>query len=47
MDIISNKYWAKDSSLSYVHVLFNEKKNDTKTNYLEFVLTQRKRYEDW
>lgn len=47
MDKISNKYWAKDSSLYYVMVLFNEKNDRLKTNYLEIELSENKGYSNW
>ncbi|MDO4605302.1 MAG: hypothetical protein Q4B23_04915 [Helcococcus sp.] len=47
MDEISNKYWDKDSSLFYVMVLFNEKNDKVKTNYLEIELSKNAGYSNW
>ena len=47
MDEISNKYWEKDSSLFYVMVIFNEKKDKFKTNYLEIELSKNAGYSNW
>lgn len=47
MDIISEKYWGKDTSLFYVYIYFNEIKKDTKIKYLEMELSQSKDYKDW
>ncbi len=47
MDEISNKYWTKDSSLFYVMVLFNEKKDKVKKNYLEIELSKNAGYSNW
>lgn len=47
MDEISNKYWDKDSSLFYVMILFNEKNDKVKTNYLEIELSKNAGYSNW
>ena len=47
MDIISEKYWGKDTSLFYVYIYFNEIKENTKIKYLEIELSQSKDYKDW
>ena len=47
MDIISEKYWGKDTSLFYVRIYFNEIKENTKIKYLEIELSQSKDYKDW
>ena len=47
MDIISEKYWSKDTSLFYVRIYFNEIKENTKIKYLEIELSQSKDYKDW
>lgn len=47
MDIISEKYWGKDTSLFYVRIYFNEIKENTKIKYLEIELSQSKNYKDW
>lgn len=44
---ISNKYWDKDSSLFYVMILVNEKKDKIKTNYLEIELSKNAGYSNW
>lgn len=47
MEMISKKYWTKDSSLFYVEVLFNEKNANIKNTYLNIELSKEKGYKNW
>lgn len=47
MDKISEKYWAKNTSLFYVNIIFNMNKENLKTKYQEIELMEENGYYNW